>query len=124
MTGDRELVERMIKAFKNIGCFIYERDLEERVRDIVSKTGLGRLVSIDYVEPRYPHIRIVAPNTRECGTRCLNEAEKLIAEGRVVRDLAGAFMIEYTAQCIRECEREKIKKILAVLTTYLERAGP
>ncbi len=115
--SSEDLAKRMIRAFRSIGCFIYEKDLEEEVRALINKTGLYRLVVVSTVDPRYPHIRIVAPNKRDCEARCVSKAQKLIAEGRVVREMANLFMIEYVAQCLRECEREKIKKIISVLET-------
>ncbi len=118
-----DMAKRMIKAFKNIQCFVFERDEIHVVRKVIDEVGLSRLVRIGRADKRYPYIYIVKPNLNPFMKECSDKAEKTILEGRVREEYKKQFRIEYIRQCLNHYEHERVKEIIGLLEKYLREHG-
>jgi len=114
------IAERMLKAFKHVQCFVFEKDELQSIRNTIRKIGLYKHVRVRLVDPKYPLIYIVKPNITECIEECRRKAEEYILTGRVRDELKKHFRIEYISQCRNYCEHEKVKEIIEILKKFLE----
>ncbi len=115
-----QIAERMLKAFKHIQCFIFEKDELQNVKNAIKKIGLYGHIQLRLIDPKYPLIYIIKPNIRNCIDECNRKAEEYILSGKVRDELKKHFRIEYIRQCINHCEHEKVKEIIDILKKFLE----
>ena len=125
MAGDKQddivlIAERMLKAFKHVQCFVFEKDELQSIRNAIKKIGLYKHIHVRLIDPKYPLIYIVKPNIRECIEECRRKADEYILTGKVRDELKKHFRIEYISQCINHCEHEKVKEIIEILKKFLE----
>ncbi len=118
-----EIVKRMVKAFKNIQCFIFERDELLVVRKAVDETGVSRLVKLERADKRYPYIYILRPNIDQFMRECSDKADKAILKGRVKEDVQKQFRVEFIRQCLNHYEHERVKEIISLFEKYLREHG-
>lgn len=114
------IAERMLKAFKHVQCFIFEKDELQIIRNAIKKIGLYKHVRVRLIDPKYPLIYIVKPNITECTEECRRKADEYILSGKVRDELKKHFRIEYIRQCMNHCEHEKVKEIIEILKNFLE----
>lgn len=114
------IAERMLKAFKHVQCFIFEKDELQIIRNAIKKIGLYKHVCVRLIDPKYPLIYIVKPNITECTEECRRKADEYILSGKVRDELKKHFRIEYIRQCMNHCEHEKVKEIIEILKNFLE----
>lgn len=122
MVVEKEVVEtakRMRKAFSNIQCFVFEKQELEVVRKTINTIGLRGLVRLRLADPKYPHLYIVEPDTRDCEKDCESKALKKIANGEVREELKKYFLSSFIRQCINYCIHEKTKSILSIIDKFL-----
>ncbi len=117
---ERELLERMIKAFKHYNCFIYEKEEHDKVRKLLGKTGLMGKVWIGYVDPRYPHIYIVKPKFHDLERECLMEIENLFHKGSIRKEDYAKMKDEMIKQCINHYTYERSREIILIMEKILE----
>ncbi len=114
-----EIAKRMLRAFKHIQCFVFEKEELEDVRRAIRRIGLGKHVRVRLVDPKYPLIYIVRPNITECIEECRRKADEQILRGLVREELKKHFRIEFISQCRNYCEHEKVKEIVGILEKFL-----
>ncbi|MCS7128565.1 MAG: hypothetical protein N3E36_04570 [Sulfolobales archaeon] len=120
--GESQIIEtavRMLKAFKNIGCFLFEKHEYDAVRRTVDSINMLKHVKIELVDQRYPYIYVVKPKTDHCFKECENKAGEYILRGEVKESLKNIFKKEFISQCIRYCEKRKISEVIALLENFL-----
>ena len=117
-----EMAKRMLKAFKSFECFVFEREELELVKKTLIETKIRRLVRIKKADPKYEHILIVVPWSKEFENMCLAKVKELLAQGRIDRDTYNKRYNELVLQCIRHYERERVKEIINILQNYIEKA--
>ncbi len=117
------IARRMLKAFRHVGCFIFERDELIIVKNTIKELNLYKHVRLGLADPKYPLIYIVRPNISECIEECQRKADEYILSGKVVDHLKKHFRTEYIRQCINHCEHEKVKEIISIIEKYLEGMG-
>jgi len=115
------LTERMIKAFKKYGCFVFESTELEKVRDLIVKSEISRLVEIKAVDERYPYIYIVTASTKGLDRECTSIVESMLAKGEISQLEYKRYRRELIEQCIVSLERERVKEIIAILESYLSK---
>ncbi len=121
------LVERMIKAFRNLGCFFFESTELQRVRDVLVKAEMEKLVEVRPVDEKYPYIMAVVASRRGLEQECTSRVESLLARGSISQDEYKRYKRELVEQCITSMEKERVKEIVKILEEYLARikqAGP
>ncbi|MFZ8783278.1 MAG: hypothetical protein ACO2OR_04775 [Desulfurococcaceae archaeon] len=121
------LVERMIKAFRNLGCFFFESAELQRVRDLLVKAEMEKLVEVGPVDEKYPYIMAVVASRRGLEQECTSRVESLLARGSISQDEYKRYKRELVEQCITSMEKERVKEIVKILEEYLARikqAGP
>ncbi len=121
-SGESQIVEvaaRMLKAFKNIGCFIFEKQEYDVVRRAVNSINMLKHVKIELVDQRYPYIYVVKPKIDHCFKECENKAGEYILKGEVKESLKNVFKKEFVSQCVRYCEKRKINEVIALLESFL-----
>lgn len=121
------LVERMIKAFRNLGCFFFESTELQRVRDLLVKAEMEKLVEVGPVDEKYPYIMAVVASRRGLEQECTSRVESLLARGSISQDEYKRYKRELVEQCITSMEKERVKEIVKILEEYLARikqAGP
>ena len=121
------LVERMIKAFRNFGCFFFESTELQRVRDVLVKAEMEKLVEVRPVDEKYPYIMAVVASRRGLEQECTSRVESLLARGSISQDEYKRYKRELVEQCITSMEKERVKEIVKILEEYLARirqAGP
>ncbi len=122
-SGESQVIEvatRMLKAFKKIGCFIFEKQEYDVVRKAVDSVNILRHVKVELVDQRYPYIYIVKPKIDHCFKECENKASEYILRGEVRESLKNIFKKEFISQCIRYCEKRKIIEVIALLENFLK----
>ncbi|MEM1533129.1 MAG: hypothetical protein QW164_03555 [Desulfurococcaceae archaeon] len=114
-----EIAARMLKAFKNIGCFLFEKHEYEVVRRAVDSANMLKHVKIDLIDQRYPYIYAVKPKIDHCFKECENKAGEYILRGEVKESLKNIFKKEFISQCVKYCEKRKISEVIALLESFL-----
>lgn len=115
------LAERVVRAFKRIGCFIFEAPELERVRDLVVKAGIEKYVDVKPVDERYPYIFAVAPSRRGLDKECISRIEAMLSKGELSQDEYKRYKTELLEQCIHSLESERAKKVVEVLEEYINK---
>ncbi len=115
-----DMIKRMITAFKNVQCFVFEKEEYSVVKKAIDETSIKHLVVIGRADRRYPYILIVRPNLMRYARECEKKAEKAIIEGRVREDIQKYFRIEFIRQCMSHYEHEVVKEIISKLEEYLK----
>jgi hypothetical protein len=115
------LVERMIKAFRNLGCFFFESTELQRVRDVLVKAEMEKLVEVRPVDEKYPYIMAVVASRRGLEQECTSRVESLLARGSISQDEYKRYKRELVEQCITSMEKERVKEIVKILEEYLAR---
>ncbi len=117
---EKKLLERMLKAFKHYNCFIYGKEEHEKVRGLLEETGLMAKVWIGYVDPRYPHIYIVKPRSRDLERECIIEIENLFRSGSIRREDYLKMRDEMIKQCINHYTYERGKEIISIMEELIK----
>ncbi|MCC6034678.1 MAG: hypothetical protein LM567_04190 [Desulfurococcaceae archaeon] len=115
------LVERMIKAFRNFGCFFFEDKELERVKDVIVKAEIDKLVDVRPVDEKYPYILAVIASRRGLEQECISTVDSLLAKGSISQDEYKRYKRELVEQCIISLEKERVKEIIDMLEKYLTR---
>ena len=114
------MAKRMLKAFKNFECFVFEKEELELVKKTLIETKIRNLVRIRKADPKYEHIYVIVPWSKEFENMCLAKVKELLAHGRIDRDTYNKRYNELVLQCIRHYERERTKEIINILQKYIE----
>lgn len=114
-----EIAARMLKAFKNIGCFLFEKHEYDVVRRAVDSINMLKHVKIELIDQRYPYIYVAKPKIDHCFKECENKAGEYILRGEVKESLKNIFKKEFISQCVRYCEKRKISEVIALLENFL-----
>jgi len=115
------LVERIIKAFKNFGCFFFESSELQRVRDVLVKAEVEKLVEVRPVDEKYPYIMAVIASRRGLEQECVSRVDSLLVKGSISQDEYKRYRKELIEQCIISLEKERVKEIVKILEDYLAR---
>lgn len=119
----KELASRMVKALKNFECYVFEKEELKKVYELVKESGIKSLVTIRKADPRYEHIYILVPWSRDFGIECKAIVDRALSEGRISRESYKKEYATMVAQCIKHKERERIKDIIAKLEQYIKGNG-
>lgn len=114
-----DLAKRMIKAFKNFECFVFEKDEIDKVRELLVKANIRNLVRIKKADPRYEYIYVVVPWSREFENICAAKVKELVADGMIDRETYNKRYNNLITQCIKHYERERAKEIVGKLEKYI-----
>lgn len=123
MQTNVELAKRLINAFRHYGCFIFESDELEFVKNFVKESGLNNLLILRRVDPRYERLYILLPWSIEFHQDCVSRVHKLLAEGSIDRNSFKKNYVVMVEQCIRHYIRERIKEVINRLEDFLRRVG-
>ncbi len=121
MSGLIILVERMIKAFRNFGCFFFESNELQSVRDILVKAEIEKLVEVRPVDEKYPYIMAVIASRRGLEQECISRVDSLLAKSVISQDEYKRYRRELVEQCLISLEKERVKEIVKILEEYLAR---
>lgn len=111
----------MIKAFKRFGCFVFEAEELEKIRDLLVKAEIDKLIEVRLVDERYPYIYIAVIRRRGIERECLSRVEALLAKGSISQNYYKKYKRELIEQCINSLEREKSREIVEILERYLSK---
>lgn len=113
------LVERMIKAFRNFGCFFFEDKELERIRDVIVKAEIDKLVEVRPVDEKYPYIMAVIASRRGLEQECVSTVDSLLAKGSISQDEYKRYRRELVEQCVISLEKERVREVIDMLEKYL-----
>lgn len=112
------LSERVIKALKRFGCFIFESKELDKVRDLAVKAEIDKLVEIRPVDERYPHIFALVVARRSIERECIAKVEAMLSKGELTQNEYKRYKRDLVEQCIISMERERVKEVISVLEKY------
>jgi hypothetical protein len=121
MSGYVELAERIIKALKKYGCFIFESTELEKVRDLAVKSEILKLVEIRPVDEKYPYVFAMVAAKRGIDRECASIVESMISRGEISQNEYKRYKKELLEQCLVSMERERIKEVISTLEDYISR---
>jgi hypothetical protein len=121
MSGYVELAERIIKALKKYGCFIFESTELEKVRDLAVKSEILKLVEIRPVDEKYPYVFAMVAAKRGIDRECTSIVESMISRGEISQNEYKRYKKELLEQCLVSMERERIKEVISTLEDYISR---
>lgn len=121
MSEHASLAERVVKALRRFGCFIFESKDLEKVKDLVVKAEIDKLVEIRPVDERYPYVYAVVASRKGIDRECISRIEAMLSKGELTQNEYKLYKRELLEQCIISMEKEKIKEIIAALERYISR---
>ncbi|MEM1676013.1 MAG: hypothetical protein QXX35_00720 [Desulfurococcaceae archaeon] len=116
-----ELAKRILNAFKQFECFVFERNEYNNVKSLLDEIGLTRLVYIGLADPRYREIYIVLPWRLEFEQECQSRIQRLYAERKISEENYKKNRLLMITQCIKHFERERTREIINILEKYIKR---
>lgn len=118
-----ELAEKALKAFEYYGCYVFESDVLEDVKQLLALAEINELVEIKLVDERYPYIYIATAWTRAVERECVTKVKELAARNEIPPHIYKRYYPELVEQCILSKEKEIVKDVINRLRKYLERLG-
>ncbi|ABM81100.1 hypothetical protein [Hyperthermus butylicus] len=102
-----ELSRRIASAFKQLGGFIYQRDLDppELVARIIRESGVGLVVLNTVVDTRLG-IYVLTVNDRGCRSECSYSSGCDLDDRQCIEN------------CVEECRKKLIERIVEALERY------
>ncbi|MEM0378853.1 MAG: hypothetical protein QXP68_04405 [Thermosphaera sp.] len=115
------ITERILKAFKYYGCFVFEKQELGVVKDFVIKSELTGLVTIRKADPRYEDIYIMTSSLKGFEQECVSKIDELLSRGQIALDQYKRMRAELIEQCITSMEHERVKQIIEKIERYYQK---
>ncbi|MEM4482108.1 MAG: hypothetical protein QXK88_00995 [Desulfurococcaceae archaeon] len=112
------LSEKVIKALRKFGCYIFESRELEKVRDLAIKAEINKFVEIKPVDERYPHIFAMIVARRGIERECIARVESMLSRGELSQSEYKRYKRELLEQCIVSLEKERVKEVIAALEKH------
>ena len=113
------LAERVLKAYRKYGCYIFEAKELDTIREFIAKTGISKYVEVKSIDERYPYIYVVIPLKRGIERECIVQIESMLSRGMMTPNEYKKYKKELVEQCVVSMEKELVKKIINILEEYI-----